>query len=346
MMFELIKELTEIVAPCGQEAAITARMQALWDEAGLRTERTRLGNVLGRMGGGARGDGKKLLLAAHGDELTFLVRDVHPEGFLWLANGQGWARTWSMRNAFTIGQRVTVLARSGPIDGFIGAATGHIATLALPEPGDLTWNDFWVETGLTRDELRARGVTAGTRVVWSAETVQRGPYVTGKALDDRVSLAVMTELARRAKRDEMRWDVTLACTVQEEVGLIGAAALAAREQFDAAIIIEIGLASDIPAVRDDALPMKLGGGPALIHKDSGVHYDHALTASLERAADQAGIALQHGVYTSFASDGMSFMKADIPTAMMVFPARYTHSPFETAHLGDIIAMVDWLEAFI
>ena len=57
-------------------------------------------------------------------------------------------------------------------------------------------------------------------------------------------------------------------------------------------------------------------------------------------------ALQHGVYTSFASDGMSFMKADIPTAMMVFPARYTHSPFETAHLGDNMAMVDWLEAFV
>ncbi len=207
-------------------------------------------------------------------------------------------------------------------------------------------NDFWVDTGLSRADLIARGVTAGTRVVWSADTVRMGEHITGKALDDRVSLAVMTELVRRVKRKELRWDLTLACTVQEEIGMIGAAALAARERFDAAIIVEIGLAGDIPGVRDDALPIRLGGGPALVHKDSGVHYDHALTESLERCASDARVPIQHGVLTSFASDGTAFMKADIPTAMMVFPARYTHTPFETAHLGDIERMVDWLVAFV
>lgn len=341
-MFKLIKELTEIIAPCGQEAPIQDRMQALWKDADLKTERTRIGNVLGRMDG----KGRRLLLAAHGDELTFLVRDIHPDGFLWLANGQAWLRNWSMRNAFTIGQRVKVLARKGPVDGFIGAATGHIATMALPEPGELTWNDFWVDTGLSRDELIARGVTAGTRVVWHAETVRMGEHITGKALDDRVSLAVMTELVRRVKRKELRWDLTLASTVQEEIGLIGATALAARERFDAAIVVEIGLAGDVPSVRSDTLPVRLGGGPALVHKDSGVHYDHALTESLERVAADARVPIQHSVFTSFASDGSAFMKADIPTAMMVFPARYTHTPFETAHLGDIENMVEWLRAFV
>jgi endoglucanase len=341
-MFDLVKELTEIIAPCGEEGPILDRAQALWDDVGLETERTGIGNVLARLGG----TGRRLLLAAHGDELSFVVRDVHPDGFLWLGGGQGWTRTWSVRNAFTIGQPVKVLAREGAVDGIVAAATGHLAVLALPEPSELGWSDLWVETGLSREELAARGVTPGTRVVWSAETVRLGEQVTGKALDDRVGLAVLVELARRVHDADLVWDVTLACTVQEEIGSIGASAIVARERFDAAVVVEIGLAGDIPGVPDDVLPVRLGHGPALIHKDAGVHYDHALTGALERCAAAGGIPIQHGVLAAFASDGASLMRADVPTAMTVFPARYTHTPFETAHLRDVELLVDWLARFV
>lgn len=183
-------------------------------------------------------------------------------------------------------------------------------------------------------------------MIWDATTTQRGPHVVGKALDDRVPLAVITEVLRRVPLAERRFDLTLACTVQEEIGVIGASALAAREQFDAAIVVEIGLAGDIPGVKAQAMPLLLGGGPALVHKDALVHYDHALTAALERAAARAGIGIQHAVFGSFGSDGAPFMKADIPAAMVAFPARYTHSPFETGHLGDIEALIGWLAAFV
>ena len=108
---------------------------------------------------------------------------------------------------------------------------------------------------------------------------QLGPHVVGKALDDRVPLAVITEVLRRVPPAERAWELTLACTVQEEIGLIGAFALAAREQFDAAIVVEIGLAGDIPGVDERAMPLRLGAGPVLVHKDALVHYDHALTSS-------------------------------------------------------------------
>jgi endoglucanase len=113
--------------------------------------------------------------------------------------------------------------------------------------------------------------------------------VVGKALDDRVPLAVITEVLRQAPPAERAWNLTLACTVQEEVGLIGAFALAARERFDAAIVVEIGLAGDIPGVGERAMPLRLGAGPVLIHKDSLVHYDHALTcARASRSALPSG----------------------------------------------------------
>ncbi len=341
-MFTLIKELTELAGPVGQEGPVLDYVEELWRAGGAQVERTRLGNILARVGG----QGPKLLLVAHGDELCYLVRAIDPAGFLWLANGQSWRRTTSLRNSFTIGQWVRVLARSGPIPGVIAAATGHVATLALPEPSELTWNDFWVDTGLTRDELLSRGVTPGTRVIWQATTEQLGPHLVGKALDDRVLLAVMTEILHRVPPAELGCNLTLACTVQEEVGVIGASALAAQERFEAAIVLEIGLAGDIPGVDERAMPLRLGAGPALIHKDSLTHYDHTLTTTLERVARAADISIQHAVFGSYGSDGSALMKADIPTALVALPTRYTHTPFETAHLGDIETLVDWLCAFV
>ncbi|MEZ4708303.1 MAG: M20/M25/M40 family metallo-hydrolase [Caldilineaceae bacterium] len=341
-MFNLIKELTELIGPVGQEKIVLDHMEQLWRAEGVAVERTKVGNLLARVGG----SGPKVLLAAHADELCYLVRAIDPQGFLWLANGQGWQRAYGLRNSFTIGQRVKILARSGIIPGVIATTTGHLATLVLPEPPELNWRDFWVDTGLSRAELLAQGVTPGTRVIWDASTEQFGQHVVGKALDDRALLAVLTEILRRVQRDQLTCELTLACTVQEEIGLVGASALVANEQFDEAVALEIGLAGDIPGVPYDAMPLHLGAGPLLVHKDALTHYDHTLTMRLEQVAQAANIPIQHAVFGSFGSDGAAFMKADIPSALVAFPARYTHTPFETGHLGDIEHLTEWLCAYV
>ena len=258
-------------------------------------------------------------MIAHGDELCFLVRAIDELGFLWLANGQGWQRNAGLRNSFTIGQRVKVLARKGDVPGIIAAATGHLAALTLHEPQELTWNDFWVDTGLSRNELLALGVTPGTRVIWDAQTERFGRHVVGKALDDRVLLAVLTEVLRRVPVAARACDLTVVCSVQEEIGVVGASALAARTEFDAAVVLEIGMAGDIPGVLWRDMPLFLGGGPVLVHKDALVHYDHRLTARLEQVAREEGIPIQHAVFGSFGSDGAALMQADIPAAW--WPSR-------------------------
>lgn len=341
-MFPLIKELTEMAGPIGQEQAVLDAVERLWQEVdGVTVERTKIGNLLAHV----PGDGPRLLIAAHADELSYLVRAIHPDGFIWLANGQAWQRTNSAHNVFTLGQRVKILGRHAEIPGVIATMTGHLATLALPEPNEWTWRDFWVETGLTAEELAAAGITPGTRVIWDAPTTQNGPLIIGKALDDRALLAIQTEMLKTLAGETLNCRLTLAATVQEEIGLVGATALAARHPFDAAIALEIGLAGDVPGVADDIMPLRLGAGPVLVHKDALVHYDHRVTAALEKAAQDAGIDIQHAVFGSFGSDGAAFMKADIPAALVAFPARYTHTPFETAHLGDMEDIVEWLCAF-
>ena len=341
-MFDLIKELTELAGPVGQEEIVLARMEEIWRDLGATVTRTRIGNVVAHAGG----QGPRVLMIAHGDELCYLVRAVDEDGFIWLANGQAWQRSAGLRNSFTIGQQVKIMARGGPLPGVIATTTGHVASLTLPEPGELTWNDFWVDTGLSRAELLDRGVTPGTRVIWDTETQQFGRNVVGKALDDRVLLAVITEVLRRVPAAARTCDLTLVCSVQEEIGLIGASALGSQNAFDAAVVLEIGLAGDIPGVQERDMPLRLGAGPVLVHKDALVHYDHALTARLERVAAQAEIPIQHAIFGSFGSDGAALMKADIPAALVAFPARYTHSPFETANLDDIEALTAWMCAFV
>lgn len=341
-MFGLIKELTELVGPVGQEQIVLDHVEALWRGEGLTVERTKIGNLYAHVGG----SGPRIVMAAHADELTYLVRAIHPSGFLWLAGGQAWARSVGTRNSFTIGQRVKVIARKRTIPGVIGTVTGHLASLTMPEMTELTWRDFWVDTGLTKEELEDAGVTVGTRVIWDATTEMFGPHVVGKAIDDRALLAVMTELIRRVPAAEMRCQLTLAATVQEEIGLVGASALSARQDYDAGVVLEIGLAGDIPGAQEDMMPLHLGKGPILVHKDGRVHYDHRVTQAFEKAAAAGGITIQHGIFGSFGSDGDAFMKADIPTALLAFPTRYTHTPFETAHMADIEALVNWLEVFV
>ncbi len=145
---------------------------------------------------------------------------------------------------------------------------------------------------------------------------------------------------------ERACDLTLVSSVQEEIGVVGAKALAAHMHFDAAVVLEIGLAGDIPGVALRDMPLRLGGGPVLVHKDSLVHYDHRLTTRLEEIAREKEIAIQHAVFGSFGSDGAALMQADIPAALVAFPARYTHTPFETGHLDDIEALTNWMCAFV
>src|SRR5215217_1417124 len=78
-VFELIKALTELTGPVGQEGEVLDYIEPLWQAAGAETERTRIGNVVARGGGRS---GRKLLLAAHADELCYLVRSISPGGFL------------------------------------------------------------------------------------------------------------------------------------------------------------------------------------------------------------------------------------------------------------------------
>lgn len=339
--FELLRELMEIPGPTGQEQAVMSRMRELWGAKAQRVWSSKIGNLLAHVGG----SGPILLLQAHADEIGFVVKSIDANGFVWLANAQAGVANPTKR--FPAGQPALVVGRSGPVEGLFATATGHILTPAQRNKAELEFGDLFVDVGASsRDEVIAKGIHVGAGVIWNPPVRRLGTRIYGKAIDDRVSLAVMTLLLDQVSPADLAYDLYFAATVQEEIGLVGATSLRAEVDADLAIALDNGLVGDIPGVGEREMPTVLGGGPTLVHKDNYVHYDYDLIWRLAAVAERAGVPVQHGVYQQFGSDGAALIRQGIPAALLAPATRYTHSAFEMIDERDVQHTVDLLKAFV
>jgi tetrahedral aminopeptidase len=334
-----IVTLTEMIGPTGYEDPVQDWLEARWSAAGCATYRSRIGNLFARVGG----TGPKLLIAAHADEISLRVKAVSTDGHLLLTSGTGGSEL-NPPNASYLAQPCVVVTPKGHVPGVVGAATGHVMTRTQREAARTEWGDVFLDIGARgADEAHAWGVHVGAPVVPSVPTRRIGSNLVGKAMDDRAALAIMTHLLERIDRDRLGFELWFVSTVQEEIGLVGASSV---EGFDLAIALEIGLAGDIPPVGLHHIPVRLGAGPILGHKDGAVTYDVKLTRRLQAVAEREGVPIQHLVFLNFASDGKAFMANDVPTALVAFPTRYSHSPVETVDERDLAGVLRLLEGFV
>jgi putative aminopeptidase FrvX len=342
-VFDLVKTLTELPGPTGYEDAVQEWLMHRWRAAGLEVQRTRIGNVLAHLGG----HGPKLMIGAHADEISFRVKSIDDRGYLWLTSGRGRAEE-GPPEPVPLGHAAHVLTSDGHVEGVFATVTGHVLTRRQRlhyEHHAIDWLDIYVDVGArTRDEVARMDIHPGCPVINAVPTRRIGRNIVGKALDDRAGLAIMTVLAERIDRGGLAYDVWFASTVMEEIGLVGARSIISG--CDCGIIVEVGLAGDIPLVDPRQMPTRLGGGPILVHKDAGVPYSTDLTAALRRCAQAADIPVQHATFSNFRSDGLEWMLEGVPTAMLAFPCRYTHSPNETADETDLVGIADLLRAFL
>jgi endoglucanase len=344
-MYELLKTLCELPGPGGDEGPVQRFVAERWQSRVDGLEFNPVGNLLARVGG----TGPRLLIAAHADEINFVVRHISDDGFVWIASGgRDMEQRPSLRGSRFLpwGHPALILTTTGSVDGFFATLTGHVLTPEQRAKTNPDWDDIFVDMGaLNRSEAEARGVQVGDRVIWNPPTRRVGSLVYGKAMDDRVGLAIMDRLLDVLDRDKLAYDLTYASTVQEELGLIGAESAAAQSGCEMAIAVDIGLAGDVPGVDPRHVSARLGGGPVIVHKDL-VAYSRSLTLALTEGAKAAGIPVQPAVYTLYGSDAGAFIRHGLQAALVVVPTRYTHSPFETLHLDDAERTVSLLKQFL
>ncbi|MEZ4523029.1 MAG: M42 family peptidase [Thermomicrobiales bacterium] len=326
--YEIMRELMELPGPTGQEGPVMDWLRERWQGQVEEIWTARGGNLFAHVGG----SGPKLLITGHADEIGFVVRSIDEDGFVWLAGAQN-PRS-DVEKRYTVGQPALILGRDAQIDGHFATTSGHILT-EQQRGGKLDYYNMFVDIGVSsREEALELGVHPGAGVIWNPPTRRVRNRVTGKAVDDRFALAIMTLLLEELERDKLAYDLYFCATIQEEIGLVGASSIRHDLDIDLAIALDNGPVGDIPTVDRRTLPTRLGGGPTLVHKDARTHYTKDLIWRLSDIADEAGIPVQHAVWEFFGSDGDALIQQGIPTALIGLQTRYTHSPFETFDLDD------------
>jgi tetrahedral aminopeptidase len=345
--FEALKRICEITGPIGYPDDMNAYLREEWGPLGAVTE-TPVGNVVAHIGG----QGPKILLDAHSDEIGYVVRSISDDGFLWITTAQRMIRPkLSLSELLMLGQPALIVGRGGrKIEGIFATVTGHVATADQRAKHEHDFNDLFVDIGArSKAEAVAWGVTPGSLVIWNAPTRRMGEggkFIYGKALDARMGLHIATEVARRADQGKLKFDLYLGSSIQEENGLIGAESLIRHADFAQAISIEVGLAGDIPLVDAREMPVALGKGPVLVYKDGSVHHDRHLTERLADIAEAHGIPYQFAAYAQFGNNAKEFIAAGVPSVMITPPTRYTHSPFEMCHEDDVENAIRLLVAYL
>lgn len=344
-MFELLKTLCELPGPVGDEGVVQNFLMERWQPRAQKLELTRVGNLIAHIGG----QGPRLMLAAHADEICFVVKHIGEDGFLWITTGQrDVEQKPSQRSPVFLpwGHPALVVTANGNVEGIFATLTGHILTAAQRAKSTPDWHDIFVDVGASsRADVEAKGIRVGDRVIWNPPTRRMGQLAYGKAMDDRVGLAIMDRLLDVLDKERLAFDLTYVSTILEEPGLIGAESAARDAGCEMAIALDVGLAGDVPGVDARDVSARLGSGPTIVHKD--LHsYNRALTLSLMRAAETTDIPIQPAVFGFYGSDAGAFTRQGVQSALVVVPTRYTHSPFEMIHLDDVELTIQLLKSFL
>lgn len=344
-MYDILKTLCEIPSPGGREDIVHQYLLERWRPSATEIEITPVGNLVARFSG----KGPRILLVGHGDEIGFAVKYISDEGFLFFTTNQREGNGYpDLRGVYAIpiGQPALVMGREAQIEGVFATLTGHILTPQQRQKYPLDWNDLWVDVYMdSRLALNEAGIDIGAKIVWNPPTRQHGQLITGKAMDNRVALAVMDEVLRRLEPDRLQYELFFGSTIQEESGLYGANSINRKVNADYAISLDTGLSGDVPGVNVHNVSTRLGAGPILIHKDL-YNYHFILNNRIIDTAKASDIPLQNAVYSIYGTDSGALLREGVPASALVVPCRYTHSPFETVHSDDLEKTVQLLLEFL
>ena len=338
--FNLLKTLVEIPGPVGREELVQQFLRKNWEAQGFKTEIDKIGNLYGRL----TGEGPHWAIVSHADTIGFLVQQILSGGFLKMAFNTA-ATTPDAR--FLAGSLIQFLPETGfkPL-GYFGLRSGHLAGIEGKKQPVL-FEDMFVDMGVSSiEDIQNLGIEIGTPAIFKPSIEQLHKNIVGPSMDNRVGSAIQTLIAKKLIDDDKKPNLTLISTVQEEIGMKGAAAAANSKEFDGVINIDVGLTGDIPPSVYDYLPTQIESGPILVIKDFSVHYSHSLLTTIESTAKQSSIPIQRAVFKNYNTDGMYFFMSGQPTVTIGVPCRYTHTNFETVNLDDITNTINLIHNVI
>lgn len=327
---QMFKDLTEANGAPGNEYAVRDMMKKYLEPVSSELVYDRLGSVVGKKVGQA--DGPTVLIAGHMDEVSFMVTRITDEGFIRFQPLGGW---WGQ---VMLAQRVKIETRKGELVGVIGSKPPHILS---PEERKKTVEikDMFIDIGVdSKEEAEAAGVRPGDTIIPICPfTEMANPkFLLAKAWDNRVGCAVAIDVLNQLKSDDHPNTVFSGATVQEEVGLRGATTLAHTIAPDVALAIDVTVAGDMPGVRAEDAPCKMGKGVAIGLYDASMVSHRKFRELVIQIAEEANIPLQYDYMPGGGTDAGRFHTSGsgVPSLAISIPSRYIHSHASIIHRDD------------
>lgn len=325
-LFTTIEELVMHHSPSGAEGEIDHLLMNRFASLGVEVWQDEAGNVIGKIPG--KDSEKAIAITGHKDEIGAIVKIVEPDGRIQV-RALGGAYPWIYGEGV-----VDLLGDRQTISGILSFGSRHVShespQKVFQEDVAVRWQDAWVETKCTPQELEGAGVRPGTRMVVGKHRkrpFRMGDYIASYTLDNKASVAILLALAETVK--EPPGDIYLVASAKEEVGAIGALYFTNRQRLSALIALEI-----CPLAPE--YPIKDGEVPVLLSQDAYGIYDEGLNREIRQAAESVEVPLQLATISGFGSDGSIAMKFGhvARAACLGFPTQNTHG-YEIAHLGAI-----------
>jgi putative aminopeptidase FrvX len=327
-MKKLLQKLTEAFGPSGYEDnvrdIVRAEVGPLVDEIKVDA----LGNLIARKMPGRQAKGsRKIMIAAHMDEIGLIVSHVDENGFIRFSPIGGVFRR------YVLGGRVR----------FLNGTQGVIGFDRLDNINELpTLDKVYIDVGATGK--KDCPVKIGDIAAFDRQFTDLGNRLVAKSMDDRVGVLVAIETLRTLK--STLHDVYFVFTTQEEVGTRGAATAAYGVDPDVGIAIDVTPAGDTPNALK--MEMALGKGPCIKIQDPSMIADPRVVSWMIRAAEKSNLPYQREVLLQGGTDARAIQltRGGVPAGCLSIPVRYVHSPSEMVDYSDVQNSVKLLTAVL
>ena len=316
---DILKKLTEFDAPSGKEKVLHSFLKSEAEKLGYEVTTDALGSVIAHK----KGNGKKLMVAAHTDEIGVIANHIDDNGFIrFSAIGGLYKKELHKRR---------VRFENGTV-GIIGAND------AFEEKSEL--NNLFIDIGAKNKEEAEKMVKTGDTAVFDGAFSCNGDTVISKALDDRVGCYILLKAMAQIK--DSKNDLYFVFTAQEEVGIRGAKTSAYTVMPDFGIVVDVTDTGDTPdAPKSD---VKLGGGAAIKVMDRSVLCDDGVVKTLRKLAVDNSIPYTNEIMADGGTDAgaIALTGGGVKAGGISVPVRYIHSPSELASVSDIDACIKLL----
>jgi endoglucanase len=299
----------------------------------------RLGNLIAvRRAARPVGDGPplKVMVAAHMDEIGFMVKAIDQRGFIRVQPVGGFDPRTLVSQRLMIHGRQRVGAVFAPIPNWIESDEERRRVTPLEQ--------LVVDTGLSGDEVRAQ-VEIGDYVTLAAEfATLNDRVVMARNFDDRLGVYVLVEMLRNL--GDLAVDLYAVGTTQEEVGVRGAAVAAYDINPDVGVALDGSVSSDVPYARDDLQYTRLGAGVGIYRFDRLTISDRPLYNLLVDTARRDDIPYQVTMWGGTDASAMQRSRSGALACTVGVPVRYMHSTVQLAHWDDIEGNVALMRSFL